>query len=229
MNRSEIRDEVRRMIRDTDPDTTRRRWTDTDLNGRIDISHEKIVQLTGILETSITNNITSGTSGYALPDIYLKDLIGYWNDGSSWRPLQKTTKTELNFYDNTWQSATGSELTHYYISHNNLFSVYPTPNFSRSSALRLDILKRPDALSSDSEIPFDNIYEYFPFHDLLAIETARACLADEGKEKEFIIKQGELQTRLAQLRSQNSEQYDGTRIVNIYETPGCRWYPRRSR
>ena len=220
MTRTELREEIRRMLRDTSTDTSRQRWTDTDLNSRINWAQLKISTLTRCLQTRTTTNITSGTSEYTFATDFLAEItVLYLDSDSDWKALQKITEKELDLYETEWRSTDGTP-THYYIRENQL-GLYPNPDVSRTNALRYDYYETPDDLSADSGAtgtPFNAISELIPFHDIITIEVARKCKIDEGLFNDADKLKIEFDRRLREMKHQLGMKAEETRIINIYET-----------
>jgi hypothetical protein len=218
MDRSEVRTEIRRSIKDNDPDPQRYRWTDIDLNARINIAQRKIAAETQSLEGRIVDDIQSGISEYSLPDVFLKDLrVLYKNSDGDYKRLKKISQEELDNYASAWRDSQSEIITHYSIRHNTILIIYPTPNFNRTDGLKLDIIKQPDDLTADTDKPFDGSNLLLPFQDSIVLEVARQCLSDEGKTELASIKIAELKIRITAIKSIISEQFEGMRVTNIYE------------
>ena len=178
MNRSEIREEVRRLVQDTD--STNPRWSDAVLNSRIDISHEKISCLTKCIISRITDSLVSGTAEYPLPDVFLEEFNVTWLDSDGlWKVLTKKSERELDQEVANWRSLTSSTPVNYYIRRNKI-GIVPYPDFSRTSSLRLDIARRPDTFTLDSDIPFQSRPDLYPFHNTISYDVAVQCKLDGG-------------------------------------------------
>ena len=225
MNRGEIRDEIRRLVRDTD--STNPRWSDTVLNDRINQSHERIACLTKCIISRITDGLVSGTSEYVLPDYFLEEFNVLWLDSDSvWRPLQKKSERELDLEVSNWRSLTGSTPSNYYIRRTRV-GIVPYPDFTRASALRLEIARRPDDMTLDADIPFESRADLYPFHNVLAIDVAMKCKIDDGTYTDASGLKGLVDEGIRQIKYQNLQDSADTRIQSVYEI--AKSSPRRTR
>ena len=227
MNRGEIRDEVRRMVQDTDTDTTRQRWSDTVLDSRIDQAHERIVALTKCVTARQTDDIVSGTQEYAVPQTCLEVTNVMWLDTNSvLTSLTKMTESELNSANPTWRADTSSTPTTYY-RRGNYIGVYPKPDYDRTGGLVYDYISRPTSLTSDNSIPYGALYDLYPFHDCIAYMVAEQCKFDELKFTEAQAISQILAIKVREMKYHVTAEPEGARMVNIYET--ARSSPRRTR
>jgi hypothetical protein len=225
MNRGEIRDEIRRLVRDTD--STNPRWSDTVLNDRINQSHERIACLTKCIITRITDGLVSGTSEYVLPSYFLEEFGVLWLDSDGqWNPILKKTEKELDLETANWRSLTGSQPLNYYIRRTRI-GIVPYPDFTRASSLRLDIARRPDDMTLDADIPFESRADLYPFHNTISLDVAMKCKIDDGTYTDASGLKGLVEEGIRQIKYQNLEDSADTRIINIYET--ARNTPRRTR
>lgn len=218
MDRTALRTEIRQLINDTSVDTDRQRFSDTVLNTRIDDAQERIVQLTKCIESRITTDITAGTSEYDFPaEFLIETQVLYLNSDGDWKMLRKISETELNYYYSTWRSESGTP-SHYYLRRSaTKLGLYPNPDTSRTSALRIDFVRRPTALVDDTSIPFNALTRLYPFHDIICLEVAKLCSLDEKKMDPVTYFEQKLVQRLRQLMDFVSEPIEGTRIINAYE------------
>jgi hypothetical protein len=225
MNRGEIRDEIRRLVRDTD--STNPRWSDTVLNARIDISHEKISCLTKCIISRITDNLVSGSAEYPLPDVFLEEFNVTWLDSDGlWKVLSKKSERELDLEVANWRSLTCSTPVNYYIRRNKI-GIVPYPDFSRSSSLRLDIARRPDTFTLDADIPFQGRTDLYPFHNTISYDVAIQCKIDDGTYQDASGLKALFDEGVRMIKYQNLEDSSDTRIKSVYEIG--REQPRRTR
>jgi len=224
--RSELRAEIRRLIKDTSSDTTRQRWTDAVLNNRIDWANEDVVVNTACLQSRITTDITSGTAEYTLPaDFLYAQEIKYKNSDGNWNMLQQITFRQLDLSDADWEGTNGTP-SHYYIRRN-VIGLYPNPDTSRTAALRIDYVERPDDLAGDTSYPYNAVTSLYPFHDLVVLRVAARCKEDEGVWVESDKLLGRYYAGIKQMTAKLGERFDDLRIMNIYEK--VRAGPRRTR
>lgn len=222
MNRQEIRDEIRRIIKDTDTVTTRQRWTDTILNNRINASQGKIAAITLCLTKRVATDVSivSGTAEYDLDSKFLSEIVVQMLDANSqWTCLTKATEEELNAYNVNWRSLTGTP-TSYYIARGKI-GLYPCPDFSRATSLRMDIYCRPDDLSTDTGTtgtPFNADDLFTDFHDTIVLDVARRCKISEGLKDDAALLKQEFDERIRDMRAILNMDLTNSRMINIYET-----------
>lgn len=221
MNRSNLRKEVRMMIGDVDLNVVlgtpnNSEWDDTTLNERLDLAHEKVVDDTGCVETRFNNDITSGIAEYDLPDNFLyATQVLFLNSSNVYTKLQPITEVELDMSVVEWRDESGTP-SHYYTRRQKI-GLYPKPNASKTNGLRIDCIRRPDAFTGDSDIPFQSISPLYPFHRLIAELVAVWCKRDKkdyaGADKlyqDYLI-------GIRNMKSRLSERWEDRRIINIYE------------
>lgn len=215
MDREDIRNEIRRLIRDTD--SVNPRWSDTVLNSRIDLAHERIASVTKCIETRIDDNIAADTAEYTLSSNWI-DIISVMikNSNNEWMPLEKTTEKELDLLKEGWRNDDDVTPCKWYIRQNYL-GLYPTPNTAKTDGLRVDLHLRPTSMSADSMIPFNELYELYPYHEVIPFEVASKCLYDSSQFNEAIAFEQKVERLVNQMNQQLSKEMEGTRIPNVYE------------
>jgi hypothetical protein len=140
--------------------------------------------------------------------------------------LEKKTETELDLEVSNWRHETSDTPTFFYIRRSYI-GIVLTPNFSKTNGLRVDFFRRPDAFTLDTDIPFDEIPELYPFHDSICYAVTIKCKQDEGDWISAEKLQLEFYKRISEIKEQVSFKNEETRLKNIYET--VRSAPRRTR
>jgi len=228
MNRSEMRAEIRRLIRDTSTDPASQKVTDETINDRINEIQEEMAQIVGMLTSRGTVDVVAGTREYTLPSWVLAITAANFKDsGGTYLPMTKITENELDLLDSDWRDAdTTSDTPGYYYTRRDKIGVYPMPSQSRTSAIQIDIMRRPTALDEDTDIPFENDYRYYSGHMGIVYGVAKICMYDDSKSNDadaFEAKQG---FKIKEMLREMSRQNEITRIPNIYES--ARSGPRRT-
>jgi hypothetical protein len=215
MDREDLRNEIRRLLLDTD--TTNPRWSDTIINDRIDLSHDRIACLTKCIESRITDGIDLGVSEYALPSYFLeiKNVQILGNGSTEWIAIDKITEEELDNANHGWRNLPG-EPQKFYQRRNNI-GLYPEPDYTQTNSLRIDIYRRPDAFTSDTDIPFEGVTSLYPFHMAIAYDVARMCSLDDVNVNKITVFTAEVDKLTRQILYQLATQAEETRIPNIYE------------
>jgi hypothetical protein len=215
MDRGDIRNEIRRLLLDTD--TANPKWSDTILNARIDLSHDRIACLTKCIESRITDGIDLGVSEYPLPDFFLelKNVQVLGNGETSFRAIDKVSEEELDNSNPSWRNLNGSPQK-FYQRRNNI-GIYPTPDYTQASSLRIDLFRRPDVFTTDDDVPFESITSLYPFHMVIAYDVARMCSMDDANQTKLVLFTSETNNLTRQILYQLASQSEETRIPNIYE------------
>ena len=217
MDRQSITLEIRRLIKDTSTDTALQRWSDAILQSRENYIQEEMMAAAEALEARATDtDIVSGTSEYSLPSTILSiKQVLLMDSASKYDPLKSISEQELNRLDPSWRDVTGTP-THYYLSRGKI-GLYPKPDYSRTSGLRLDgILKAAD-MSSDTDVPFNSDYRFYFAHLGLCYGVARLCFMDDGKWTDATAMNVLYMDSIKGMkRVATSENFD-MRVINVYE------------
>ncbi len=216
MTREDIRNEIRRLVNDTDTDTTRQRHTDAAINSRIDWVNEDIVAKTLCLPSRITNDLTAATAEITLPDDFLFPTDVWRLDGSDWVPLGEMDIPTLDHQHPAWQSLSGNPSV-YYIRRNKI-GLVPYPSATISGGLRIDFIQRPDALGADGSFPFNGVTKLYPYHYNVVLGVTYKVLYDEAKNEQADRFFGMYNKEIKDMKKFIGERPQGTaRIRNIYE------------
>jgi hypothetical protein len=215
MNRGTIRDEIRRLIRDTD--TTNPRWSTTELNSRIDLAHDVISSETKCIPYRYTASLVADTAEYLMPDYYLDaDRVMYLDDNSDWRPLEKKTEFELDEESNNWRSESGT--SKYWYQRIGYIGIVPYPTAAKTDGLRVDMFRLPTAFTADADIPFDSVKEMYPYHEAICVKVALSCALDEGNEKTYVLFKKEFEDYIRKINSQVGNKSSNSRMPNVYDS-----------
>jgi hypothetical protein len=217
VNLKNIREEIRRLIKDVSEDPGLQRWSDAVILSRINAIQEEVSAFTNMLETSLDINAVSGQSEYPFTSVILAVKKAYWkDDNGTYIPLEKKTTTELDIIDKEWRDTNGTPSV-YYIR-DNYIGLYPNPDVTRTAGLRIEVAERPTDLAIDADIPFNSIYQFYPFHQGICFGVARLCMFDEGKFNEA----SQFETRhynvIKEIQKQISSENIDVRIPNVYES-----------
>ena len=181
MNLADIRTEVRKYVNDPSTDTAKQRWSDAEINTIINQGHIDACQQTWCLYASTHIALTKDTTYYSLPDdMFLSARVVYGGTTI----LEETTINTLDRDDENWLSTSTGVPTNYYINmEKTKIGLYPVPSSAYASSIDIFYVKvpEPDALSSDTDVPFDNVKKFYPYHYLLVYFSVSHLLAAEGK------------------------------------------------
>jgi len=178
---SEIRTQVRLHIKDTS--TTRQRFTDAQLNSLINEAQRDVINATWAIRKYTTQELASGTTYYALPDDTM-DIVRVTRINI---PLEEKTKSGLDAEVRGWELAGGTPQDYFQDeTQPGYIGLHPFPNSSTSTGtLKIEYIASPSALSSDSDIPFNEIDRMTQYHDLLVLFPCYKVFLIEGEQIKF--------------------------------------------
>jgi len=173
---SEIRSQIRRYLNDVSTDTSKQRWSDTELNFLINQAQKEICDTVWCLYKSSTIYTVANSTYYALPnDLYVIYRVTIDNE-----VLPEKTIKALDAEDAYWMKASAGKPEYYYITLDKArIGLYPTPD--KQYKLKIDYVRIPSDLTNDSDVPFDNVKKYYPYHYLLIYYVVGHCWLEEGK------------------------------------------------
>lgn len=167
-----------------DPNNTR--WLASKKQDAIQRAQERFVLDTRVLVDVDTDSIVAGTSEYDLPT----DLLDMTRVAINGRKVDRSSEFDLDF-DSGQQDWTDDEGTpyRYYVDldpNNKKLRIFPKPQASDagSNNLRMEYIKIPPALSSDSSVPLDSHTLLVPYHDALAYWAAADLLKIKPTQQE---------------------------------------------
>ncbi len=166
---SEIIDRARIMLRDTATDTTRQRYSDSQLLAWVNDGQREANSFAWILQSSFTITLAGGTTEYALPA----------NFQASWRVLYKNKKLDQTSFNQldaeslTWTTVTGDVQKYYiYLATSTWIGFYPAPVSASTGTATVYFLQQPDELTSTTETPWNGWLQLAPYHSALAYFVA---------------------------------------------------------
>lgn len=183
---SEMRTEIRRNLRDTD--STRQKYTDSQLLDFINQAQREIVTATWLSEETSSYMLTQRTTYYLLPDTAIAvKYVDFRKSGSNVIALQQETIESLKNGNINWQFISGSPV-YYYIekssANRHLISYIPIPNATSTGTVTIRYVNRVDDLSSDSSVPFNNKLHLYPYHNTIVYYVSFRLKAIENKFNE---------------------------------------------
>lgn len=175
---SEIRTEIRVLIKDTD--ATRRRYTDGQLNSLVNQAHRDVVNHTWMIKKNTEIELTAGATHYSLATDTIQIQRVTWK----FRNLKETSLEQLDsrFSYGDWYSSGGSPDSYYQDpARPDQLSIYPWPNSSSSTGtVRINYFAEAPTLSADSDTPFNADSRHETYHDLLINWPAYKVYLVEG-------------------------------------------------
>lgn len=176
---SEIRTEIRVRIKDTD--STRRRYTDSQLNAIVNQTQRDVINVSWVVKESTEIALVAYTTYYTLPT----DLIAIERLTKDYKNLPETSLQELDsrFNNSTWATTNGTPDRYFQDPvQPDKVGVYPVPSTTtHMGTLRMNYFSQGTTLSSDSDEPFNGEDRYAPYHDLLIYDPVYKIMLLEGE------------------------------------------------
>jgi len=162
---SEIRTEIRFHIKDSN--TSRQKYSDTQLNNLINQGHREVVNIGYVIVKSTSITLTVGATHYAVPtDLMQIQRVTFKNEN-----LPETSKVQLDgrFSGSSWLNESGYPSQYYQdATLGEYISIYPWPGSASSTGtLKVDYWAQANALSSDSDTPYDGENRMQSYSDIL--------------------------------------------------------------
>lgn len=180
LNFGEIRDSVRAIVNDSG--TTRRRFTNTEVNLWINKAQRIVDEKTLCNYKSYVFDLSAGTTYYALP----ADYISIRRVTRSYLSLQELSPAALDGRSAEWENQSGLP-TYYFTNFSSRTKIgfAPFPLTATDTAtIKVEYMAYSSALVNDTDIPFNSYAEFYAFHPLLEYyASAWSCLVDERYEK----------------------------------------------
>ncbi len=178
LNRGEIREEVRLAINDTGPSDSYR-YSDAELNRRINIIQRDIAYKTDCMQYRYFIDVTTDTGTYYIDSddnaFPMKVMRVYYQDSNgNYYPLTYTTRERLSEELWAYESASSGRPLEFYLFNYSTTSksgvgigVWPAPDEEKTGALRVDVSALPSDMESDSDIPFNGHDGLYGIHNTI--------------------------------------------------------------
>ncbi|MFA5234520.1 MAG: hypothetical protein WC390_08990 [Sulfurimonas sp.] len=185
MNRGDLRDECRRLLRDTD--TTNQRWTDTVLNTRINYAQKEFVKRTRCIEVSTYTTTIVGVSTYAInsSNILASRRVSYaikplTTTTTYYKEMEYMTKEGMDTKYPYWESADGSDPKRYFYEADRIV-IYPKPStttYAGYNFLKHEYYALADDMDDDTDVPFNGLVYLYSYHETLKWYVCYLCAID---------------------------------------------------
>lgn len=163
---SQLRDNIRLIIKDTD--SSRRRYSDTQLLTMINEGQRDVSNSTWLVWKSTTITLVSGTTYYSIPS----DTIEIMRLTREYKLVDENTfdKLDSDNVGSAWELIGGTPVIYFQDSTQpDKIGIQPFPNSTASTGtLRMQYVAQPIDLVSDSDIPYNASNRYLPYNDLIA-------------------------------------------------------------
>jgi hypothetical protein len=175
---SEVIDRARVYLRDTSSDSSRQRYSDTQLLAWLNDGQREANSFAWILKSSYSFTLSNGTTEYALPS----DFVATWRVEYSRRKLDQTSINELDAMSIGWKSASGTPQKYYvYFASTTLLGIYPAPSSSSTGTVTVFYIQQTSDLTSTSQTPFNAWSQLSHYHPSLAYYIAYRGLWSIGE------------------------------------------------
>ena len=165
---SETLTSLRSAVRDTINEPTESFITDVEINRWLNQGILKVICRLEGLEFEQVITMVSGTASYALPNDH-QNTIDVQYVGSEYRLLAWMSP---GVYRSLSSLGTAGIPSHYTIINNDLY-VYPTPS-SDTDTVSHRYTASPNKLTNDTDIPYNDITRFYPYHlDLVDFASAK--------------------------------------------------------
>ena len=155
MTRAEIRNLARKRL----GETTAAFWTDAELNSWIDDAGDDLAFKTKSIKANGLMTTTEDQAEYILSTAYPNLLsvleVYYYQNGTTWKKIKKTSRDELSITNPGWKSAeSGTPIKFYWDKEEDLIGFWVKPDSSNDGAYaRVYYSRTYTDLASDTAVP----------------------------------------------------------------------------
>lgn len=109
-------------------------------------------------------------------------VIGvYWHDGTKYVPLARTSIEELDRYDSSWRSESGTPIAWYPEPERGVIGTYPKPNVSTADKFKKRYSEQVTEMTVGTSIPFNGEYNLYDYHRVIVYGVVAHFLDVEGE------------------------------------------------
>ena len=173
---SDLRSDARIYSRDG-AETGRPRFTNADINALINEAQRDVIGYTKCVFSATQFQLVAGTTYYSLPSdsISIKRVTR-----DNFKLLERSPENLDKL--NEWEEVSGLP-TEYFInfSSRTKIGMYPFPGSTTDTGtVKVELYSQATDLSADADQPFENISEFYPFHQMLAYYAAYRMVEVDG-------------------------------------------------
>src|SRR3990167_3837539 len=174
---SGIRTLTRTLVNDSG--TSRRRFSDSQLNTWINEAQRQVSARTYCIEISTSFELVSGTTYYATRS----DFLSVRRLTYKYFELPETTPAALDGRATIWETSKGGPINYFVrFSSRNMIGFVPFPNaVTDTGTIRMDFYAYASDLSAGTDTPFNAINELTVYHESLAFYAAGIAAAIDGR------------------------------------------------
>lgn len=172
MTRSELRDEVRRGIRDTATDTDLRRYSDTTLNAYLEEAQRALVNDTWCLEGYTSGSLSANTTYYtsvSTAAIAIKLVRFTAHTTNNVRLLKERSKKSVYEQNPDWAKTAGAP-NEYFATYsesgatNIVLGMVPPPATASTGTIHVTWVAQADPFGSDASEALNGMTKLKPYH-----------------------------------------------------------------
>jgi len=194
---SDIETQIRRHIRDTSTTASLQQYSDTVLDGYINEVQREVVNMTWCIEKSTGITLVSGTTYYSMPTNMIVPMRVTFDEYDAVpTDLEETSLQKLYVERPSFESDPPGSPAEYFIRTSTKGATHiemgfiPAPGATSTGTVKIDYKAQVTAMASDSDVPFDGLYQYYAYHDLLIYGVVVKVKLIQGKVDEATVYAG---------------------------------------
>lgn len=164
---SEMRDSVRRRVRDTTTDTSRQQFSDTQVNAALNEAQRNFINQTWVLSNTTSFPLINPQREYYMPSDFIVPLRVVISSVS----LKETTLHELDGEGVNWTTSVSTPNAYYMertFGSNVVMGFYPLPRSTTTfNVVKVYYAQQGTEMSSDSDEPFRSRIDLQQYSDCL--------------------------------------------------------------
>lgn len=166
---ADIMSRARVMMRDNASDTTRQRFSDSQLLEWVNDGQREANSFAWVMQSSYTFTLTGGTTEYFLPS----DFQATWRVTYKNRKIDQTSLNQLDAESVQWMNAKGEVQKYYvYLASTPVIGFQPAPVSTSTGTAVVYYLQQPAELTSTSQSPWNGWSQLVPYQSSLAYYVA---------------------------------------------------------
>lgn len=183
---SNIRNQIRRHIRDTATDSSLRQYSDTTLNAQINEVQREVVNITWPLNKRTSFTLVSGTTYYSCPtDMIVPKAVYYTGPTGQTYELQEALEQSYRKSNPDYERQRGPPAVYFirtstFSNTQQEISFSPVPTTTSTGTVKMDYFNSATDLSSDTDVPFNGLYVLYQYHDSLVYDSVAKIKLIEG-------------------------------------------------
>lgn len=158
---ADIIERARILLRDASTDSTRQRFSDSQLLDWVNDAQREANSFAWVLQSSTSFTLTGGTTEYFLPsDFQASNRVLYKN-----KKIDQTSLNQLDAESVNWYTAKGEVQKYYiYLATTPIIGFYPAPVSTSTGTAIVYYLQQPVELTSTSQTPWNGWSQLVPYH-----------------------------------------------------------------